>query len=81
MYGLKSVAAKAATAATVPTPLMSHGRTILEFMIDCDLCMLNGRFGENSNKYTCVSTKGASVVDYVFVPTKHFKMFDTFNVD
>ena len=63
------------------SPVNSHGRTILEFMIDCDLCMLNGRFGENSNKYTCVSTKGASVVDYVFVPTKHFKMFDTFNID
>ena len=63
------------------SPVNSHGRTILEFMIDCDLCMLNGRFGENSNKYTCVSTKGASVVDYVFVLTKHFKMFDTFNID
>ena len=63
------------------SPVNSHGRTILEFLIDCDLCMLNGRFGENSNKYTRVSTKGASVVDYVFVSTKHFKMFENFNID
>ena len=63
------------------SPVNSHGRTILEFLIDCDLCMLNGRFGENSNKYTCVSTKGASVVDNVFVSTKHFKMFENFNID
>ena len=63
------------------SPVNSHGSTILEFLRDCDLCMLNGRFGEVSNKYSCVSTKGASVVDYVFVSTKHFKMFENLHID
>ena len=40
------------------SPVNSHGSIIL---IDCDIYMLN----------TCVSTKGASVVDYVFVSAKH----------
>ena len=43
-------------------PSNSYGTSLIEFMIECDICMLNGRFGDNSNTFTCVSTKGASVV-------------------
>ena len=30
---------------------------------------------------TCVSAKGASVADYVFVSTKHIKMFENLYID
>ncbi len=49
-------------------------------MIECDMCMLNGRFGDNSNKFTCVSTKGASVVDYALVPARNFDSFTNFSI-
>ena len=46
------------------------------FMSDCDLCMLNGRFG--ANKFTVRST---SVVDYTLVPIGHFSKFSKFHVE
>ena len=42
-----------------------HGRSLLEFLIENSLCVLNGRFGLDLNKYTFTSTKGSAVVDYV----------------
>ena len=40
--------------------------------------MLNGRLGENN--FTHVSTRGKSVVDYVFVPHEQFQNFCDFSV-
>ena len=61
-------------------PSNSYGTSLTEFMIECDLCMLNGRFGDNSNRFKCVSTKGASVVDYTLVPTRNFHSFTDFSI-
>ena len=63
------------------SPVNSDNFRVSGRLTICGLCMLSSTFGENSNKYTCVSTKGASVVDYVFVPTEHFKMFENFNIN
>ena len=49
-------------------------------MIECDLCMLNCKFGENSHKYTCIFARGASVVDYTAVPIRIFHSFSDFSV-
>ena len=40
--------------------------------------MLNGRLGENN--FTHISTRGKSVVDYVFVPHEKFQNFCDFSV-
>ena len=50
-----------------------YGDLLLNFLIDCNFCMLNGRT-EGSNNFTHVSHRGRSVVDYVLVP--HEQMID-----
>ena len=41
-----------------------YGDLLLSFLIDCNLCMLNGRTN-GKNDFTHVSHRGKSVVDYV----------------
>ena len=43
--------------------------------------MLNGRFGANSNKFTSVSVRGTSIVDYTLIPIGHFSKFSKFHVE
>ena len=40
-----------------------NGDLPIEFLVDCNMCMLNGRTG--SHDFTNISSKGKSVVDYV----------------
>lgn len=58
----------------------SHGLSLLEFTSDCDLCMLNGRSGVDSNRFaiTSVSIHDTFVVDYTLVPVGHFTKFTKF---
>jgi hypothetical protein len=56
-----------------------YGGRMIDFLCDVNFCMLNGRVG-NSNDFTCVSTKGKSVVDYVVVPHEQLPMFTDFGV-
>ena len=44
----------------------SYCNTSIEFLTSINCCMLNGRVG-NNNDFTCVSSKGQSVVDYCIV--------------
>ena len=44
----------------------SHGYSFIDFLVDCNMCMVNGRIGKND--YTCISPNGKSVVDYVLLP-------------
>ena len=43
-----------------------------DFLNDCNLCVLNGRFRQECDNYTCISWKGQSMVDYVMVPCDKF---------
>lgn len=43
-----------------------YGDHFLDFLINCNFCMLNGRLG--TNDFTHISKRGRSVVDYVCVP-------------
>ena len=45
-----------------------HGKAFIDFLNDSRCCVLNGRFGEESNTHTFLSTRGHSVVDYICVP-------------
>ncbi|CAC5412866.1 unnamed protein product [Mytilus coruscus] len=46
--------------------LNRNGEMLIEFLVDCNLCMLNGRIGKQN--YTNISWKGKSVVDYILTP-------------
>ena len=45
-----------------------HGHFFLIFLYDNDICVLNGRFGSESNNFTSTSTRGEAVVDYMVLP-------------
>ena len=47
-------------------------------MIDCNLCIVNGRVGLND--FTHVSHRGCSVVDYVIVPREQLSLSTHFSV-
>ena len=43
------------------------------------MCVLNGRLGDNG-QFTCISTKGKSVVDYAFIPHEQLHFWTDFNI-
>ena len=46
-----------------------------------NMCVLNGRTGDNrQNGFTCISTKGKSVVDYAWVPHEQLHHWNSFRV-
>ena len=44
----------------------SHGQCLIDFLLESKLCIANGRV-QGSDNFTCISTKGKSVVDYFLV--------------
>ena len=54
------------------------GDQLIEFLVDCNLCMLNGRKG--SHDFTNISCKGKSVVDYVIIPHEQLNNIIDFKV-
>lgn len=57
----------------------NYGNIFCEFLINANLCILNGRNHAN-NDFTYVSTRGLSVVDFCLVPYECLDMFTEFNV-
>ncbi len=58
-----------------------YGDLFIDHLIASNMCMLNGRSGLlNDNKYTQISTKGKSVVDYVWVPHEQLQNWSQFKV-
>ena len=47
----------------------SHGDSLVEFLHETKMCILNGRINPESNDYTSVTNRGKSVVDYII--TRH----------
>ena len=56
-----------------------YGDHLIQFLIDCNMCILNGR-NYTVNDFTSVSVKGCSVVDYCLVSHEHLHHFTDFNV-
>ena len=56
-----------------------HGKSLLQFLTDNAMCILNGRFESDSNKYTSVSTRSCAVVDYIFVRQNDLQIIRNFN--
>ena len=59
--------------------LNSYGKILIEFLINTNMCMLNGR-GSGNNDFTSVSTIGNAVVDYCFVEHSRMCNFSDFSV-
>jgi hypothetical protein len=57
-----------------------YGNLLVNFLVDNNVCMLNGRVGNNDN-FTCVSKKGRSVVDYVLIPHGNLPSVSDFKVN
>ena len=55
-----------------------YGDHFLDFLINCNFCMLNGRLG--TNDFTHISKRGRSVVDYVCVPHEQYANYSDFSV-
>ena len=58
--------------------LNSYGQLLLDFLVDCNLYMINGRTGEND--FTNINTNGSSVVDYIIVPHEQLHKYYDFKV-
>ena len=52
---------------TVDYKTNSYGELLIDFLINVNMCILNGR-NAVSNGFTSISTKGLLVVDYCLVP-------------
>ena len=66
----------------IETKSNSHGQSFMEFLNDGQCVVLNGRFGNESGDYTCISCKGKSVVDYAYLPLDQFdKVIDVNIID
>jgi len=64
----------------IDTKCNHYGELFVDFLINTNMCMLNGRFDKNDDDFTSVSTKGCSVVDYCVTPHDSFSSFSKFKV-
>ena len=55
-----------------------NGEQLLEMLINCNMCKLNGPSDENN--FTSVSMKGREVVDYVLVLHEQLHIFNNVSV-
>ena len=51
-----------------PMSKNKHGECLIDFLIECKRCIVNGRVTPSVDNYTSVSTIGNVVVDYFAVP-------------
>ena len=58
----------------------SHGKQLVDFLKDCGMITLNGRFLNEEDNFTVLSPLGKSVVDYVLVQSDCFIQFREFRV-
>ena len=57
-----------------------HGTSFVEFLLESNCCILNGRFGKESANFTSISTKGTAVVDYIAVSNSEIHKFSEFTI-
>ena len=56
------------------------GDHLLDFIHDASLCLLNDRFNANNDNFTCISSRGSLVVDYLMTPRSQFRHVNDFIV-
>lgn len=58
-----------------------HGNGLIEFLQESKFCTLNGRGDPSKDGFTCCTSRGMSVVDYVLVPHDILPNCDNFSVN
>ena len=58
----------------------SFGLKLLELCKTTSICIVNGRFFENTDMHTFVSRQGCSVIDYLLIDARNRNILRTFNV-
>ena len=56
----------------------SQGETFVDFLSSVNMAVVNGSKGQDA--FTCISSKGCSVVDDCVVGVENFELIDNFNV-
>ena len=59
----------------------TQGRHVLDLCIGSRLRIVNGRFAEGSGHFTCYTTRGCSVVDYVVISAELLHEISDFKVE
>ena len=62
-----------------PNFVKNNGEPFIEFLNESVCCVLNGRFDNENNNFTCIRN-GESVVDWFVTPITNFKCFENFKV-
>ena len=58
----------------------TRGPIFMDFLKSVNCCLLNGRVTPDLDNFTCISHKGRSVVDYMFVPYENIDNIEQFAV-
>ena len=66
---------------TIDTVKNSHGESLIEFLKDTQMIIVNGRISENCDNFTCINSRGKSVVDFIMLPHDCIKFCSSFKVD
>ncbi|CAC5380375.1 unnamed protein product [Mytilus coruscus] len=56
----------------------ANGDLLIDFLVDCNMCMINGRKGKQG--FSCISKRGKSVVDYIFTTHENLNSCKDFDV-
>ena len=62
------------------TIVNNHRNELINFLLETNLCIVDGRIKSFNDYYTSVSNKGKAVVDYVIVPIQNIDYCDCFKV-
>ena len=65
---------------TCDTFVNGHGQALIDFLDDIDFCIVNGRLGDSSNKFTSISHRGSAIVDYCIADCENLSPFRNFDV-
>ena len=49
---------------SIDSHVNNHGKSFIDFLLETNFCILNGRVNPENDCYTCTTSRGSSVVDY-----------------
>ena len=58
-----------------------HGDSLIDFLHETKMCVLNGRVSAENNNYTFVSPRGKSVIDYIITDHHSLPYCKKFNIE
>ena len=65
---------------SIDSHVNNHGKSFIDFLLETNFCILNGRVNAENDCYTCTTSRGSSVVDYVVTAHNTLELFYHFDV-